>query len=44
MSEPKKSQSNEPKYSWKGSWDAGTALMILVGVLTVVLFASGFVS
>lgn len=30
-------------YSWKGSWDAGQALMILVGVLTVVLFASGFV-
>ncbi|MEM8505831.1 MAG: hypothetical protein AAF716_22095 [Cyanobacteria bacterium P01_D01_bin.1] len=29
-------------YSWKGSWDAGTALMILVGVLTVVLFVAGF--
>ncbi len=37
MSEPNKS-----KYSWKGSWDAGTALMILAGVLTVVLFAAGF--
>lgn len=48
MSEPKVSkskvsESNKSKYSWKGSWDAGTALMILVGVLTVVLFASGFV-
>ncbi len=38
MSEPDKS-----RYSWKGSWDAGTALIVLVGVLTVVLFASGFV-
>ena len=30
-------------YSWKGSWDAGKALMILVGALTVVMFASGFI-
>ncbi len=37
------SESDKNKYSWKGSWDAGTALMVLVGVLTVVLFASGFV-
>ena len=29
-------------YSWKGSWDAGKALMILVGGLTVMLFAAGF--
>lgn len=36
-------ESDKQKYSWKGSWDAGKALMVLVGVLTVVLFASGFV-
>jgi hypothetical protein len=36
MSEDKKN------YSWKGSWDAGTALMVLVGLLTVVLFVAGF--
>lgn len=35
-------ETDDKKYSWKGSWDAGTALMVLVGVLTVVLFASGF--
>lgn len=33
---------NNKDYSWKGSWDAGTALMVLIGVLTVVMFASGF--
>ncbi|KPQ36417.1 MAG: hypothetical protein HLUCCA11_06030 [Phormidesmis priestleyi Ana] len=40
MSESDKSA--KKNYSWKGSWDAGTALMVLVGVLTVVLFAAGF--
>lgn len=38
----KSPETDKGNYSWKGSWDAGTALMILVGVLTVVLFASGF--
>lgn len=42
MSETDKTNKN--KYSWKGSWDAGTALMVLVGILTVVLFAAGFSS
>jgi len=36
------SESDKSNYSWKGSWDAGKALMVMVGVLTVVLFASGF--
>lgn len=36
------SNTNKKDYSWKGSWDAGQALMILVGVLTVVLFVAGF--
>ena len=35
-------ETDNQKYSWKGSWDAGKALMVLVGVLTVILFASGF--
>ncbi len=39
---PETPETDKTKYSWKGSWDAGTALMILVGVLTVVLFAAGF--
>ena len=33
---------NNKDYSWKGSWDAGKALMILVGALTVLLFVAGF--
>lgn len=36
------SEQNKGNYSWKGSWDAGKALMILVGGLTVLLFVSGF--
>jgi len=36
------SEQDKTNYSWKGSWDAGKALMVIVGVLTVVLFASGF--
>ncbi len=35
-------ETDKKNYSWKGSWDAGTALMVLVGVLTIVLFAAGF--
>ncbi|MEM9092918.1 MAG: hypothetical protein AAGC93_29850 [Cyanobacteria bacterium P01_F01_bin.53] len=38
----KSSETDKSNYSWKGSWDAGKALMILVGGLTVVLFVSGF--
>ncbi|MEL6159480.1 MAG: hypothetical protein AAGJ95_03350 [Cyanobacteria bacterium J06554_11] len=38
----KKTNSSQQNYSWKGSWDAGTALMILVGGLTVLLFVAGF--
>lgn len=37
------SENDKANYSWKGSWDAGKALMILVGGLTVLLFASGFI-
>lgn len=33
----------EKNYSWKGSWNAGKALLILSGVLTLVLFASAFI-
>lgn len=43
MSEKMPKSKDDANYSWKGSWDAGKALMVLVGVLTVVLFASGFV-
>ncbi|MEL6555054.1 MAG: hypothetical protein AAFQ63_16545 [Cyanobacteria bacterium J06621_11] len=37
-----KSNNSQGNYSWKGSWDAGKALMVLVGGLTILLFASGF--
>ncbi|MGB7084625.1 MAG: hypothetical protein WBD47_03665 [Phormidesmis sp.] len=36
-------ETNQRNYSWKGSWDAGKALMVLVGVLGILLFASGFI-
>ncbi|MEL6605120.1 MAG: hypothetical protein AAFP20_18050 [Cyanobacteria bacterium J06614_10] len=42
MPDTNKETNNQQNYSWKGSWDAGTALMILVGALTVVLFVAGF--
>ena len=36
------SENDKANYSWKGSWDAGKARMVLGGGLTVLLFASGF--